>query len=194
MQRSQCRPGSPKRAVPHSSATLKTRDSPDAYSANPPHSHDERWPRFVSGAGCRRARDPPICASASVCWDSANPRAEQGDLCVRSVRRHGRPFPAHSREEGVPHRGDSPSAAGQAAGLGRTGRPGFVIGDRRAVGGLQPFPAPWIFRVGMFRLNAAGSRDSASRTCRSHATVTTILPRACPCSTVRRPWTVSARG
>ena len=64
------------------------------------------------------------------------PRAEQRDLCVRSVRRHGRLFPSHSRDEGVPHRGDSPSAAGQTASAGRTGRPGLAIGDRRAVGVL----------------------------------------------------------
>jgi hypothetical protein len=37
-----------------------------------------------------------------------------------------------------------------------TRRPGFAIGDRRAGGGSQPFPAPWIFRLGTFRLNAAG--------------------------------------
>jgi hypothetical protein len=64
----------------------------------------------------------------------------------------------HAEKRGVPHRGDSRSAAGQAACLGRTGRPGFAIGDRQAVGGSRPFPAPWIFRVGTFRLNAAGSR------------------------------------
>lgn len=67
-------------------------------------------------------------------------------------------FPAHSRDEGVPHRGDSPSAAAQAASLGRTGRPGLAIGGRRVVGGSQSFSAPWIFRVGVFGLNAAGSR------------------------------------
>jgi hypothetical protein len=49
------------------------------------------------------------------------------------------------REEGVQHRGDS-----------RTRRPGFAIGDRRAGGGSQPFPGPWIFRLGTFGLNAIG--------------------------------------
>ena len=34
----------------------------------------------------------------------------------------------------------------------------WLLGDRRAAGGSQPFPARWIFRVGTFRLNAAGSR------------------------------------
>ena len=70
----------------------------------------------------------------------------------------------------------------------------WSFGDRRADGGCQPFPARWIFRVGTFRLGAAGSRDAASRACRSHATVMTILPRVWPCSTVRRPSAVSARG
>ena len=48
---------------------------------------------------------------------------------------------------GVPHRGDSPSAAGKAASAGRTGRPGLAIGDTRAVACSRPFPAPWIFRA-----------------------------------------------
>jgi hypothetical protein len=117
-------------------------------------------------------------------------RAEQGDLCSHAYGRHGCSMPV------VPKRGRlaSGSAAGQATSLGRTGRPGLAIGDRRADGGCQTFPARWIFRVGTFRLRAAGSRDAASRACRSHATVTTILPRVWPCSTVRRPSAVSARG
>jgi hypothetical protein len=32
--------------------------------------------------GDRTLLDPPICAPASVCWDFAKPRAEQGDLCA----------------------------------------------------------------------------------------------------------------
>src|SRR6266567_6477058 len=79
--------------------------------------------------GLRYARQPQSAGTSP-------PRAEQRDLCVRSVRRHGRLFPSHSRDEGVPHRGDSPSAAGQTASAGRTGRPGLAIGDRRAVGVL----------------------------------------------------------
>jgi hypothetical protein len=39
-----------------------------------------------------------------------------------------------------------------------------------------------------------GGGDAASRTYGSHATVMTTLPRACPCSTWRRPSAVSARG
>jgi hypothetical protein len=43
------------------------------------------------------------------------------------------------------------TAAARAAWLGRTGRPGFAVGHRRAAGGCQPFPPSRIFRVGTFR-------------------------------------------
>jgi restriction endonuclease Mrr len=55
-------------------------------------------------------------------------------------------------------------ASGRLTNRGGTGRqsrahrPGFAIGDHRAVGGFQPFPAPWIFRLGTFRRNAVESR------------------------------------
>jgi hypothetical protein len=57
----------------------------------------------------------------------------------------------------MPSGGEADAAAGQAAWLGRAGRPGFASGGRRSAGGSQPFPAPWIFQVGMFRPDAAGS-------------------------------------
>jgi integrase/recombinase XerD len=48
-------------------------------------------------------------------------------------------------DAGVPLRDVQEAASGQAASLGRTGRPGLAIGDRRADGGCQPFPSRWIF-------------------------------------------------
>jgi hypothetical protein len=121
------------------------------------------------------------------------PRAEQGDLCSHAHGRHGCSMPV------VPKRGRLASGRlTKRSGTGHqpwaTGRPGLASGDRQADGGCQPFPARWIVRVGTFRLDAVESRDAAFRACRSHATVTTILPRVWPCSTVRRPSGVSARG
>ena len=120
-------------------------------------------------------------------------RAGQGDLCSHAHGRHGCSMPV------VPKRGRLASGrltkrGGTGRQPGRTGRPGWAIGNRRADGGCQPFPARWIFWVGTFRPGAVESRDAASRACRSHATVRTILPRVWPCSTVRRPSAVSARG
>jgi hypothetical protein len=72
-------------------------------------------------------------------------RAEQGDLCSHAHGRHGCSMPV------VPKRGRL--ASGRLTKRGGTGRQPWAhwparlaIGDRRADGGCQPFPARWIFR------------------------------------------------